>query len=82
MQGADIVDGVASVRAMAAIAQSVRSGAPVRLADAQRADLMRVGVFAKTFAAKGALASLSAVRRLGLLGGAVQHGLSRHAVHA
>ncbi len=34
MQGADIVDGVASVRAMAAIAQSVRSGAPVRLADA------------------------------------------------
>jgi predicted dehydrogenase len=35
MQGADIVDGVASVRAMAAIAQSVRSGAPVRLADAR-----------------------------------------------
>ena len=35
MRGADIADGVASVRAMAAIAQSVRSGRPVRLADAQ-----------------------------------------------
>ena len=33
MRGADIADGVASVRAMAAIAQSVRSGKPVRLAD-------------------------------------------------
>ena len=35
MRGADIADGVASVRAMAAIAQSVRSGHPVRLVDAQ-----------------------------------------------
>ena len=35
MRGADIADGVASVRAMAAIAQSVRSGRPVRLADAE-----------------------------------------------
>ena len=35
MRGADIADGVASVRAMAAIAQSVRSGRPVRLVDAQ-----------------------------------------------
>ena len=34
MRGADIVDGVASLRAMVAIAQSVRSGKPVRLADA------------------------------------------------
>ena len=33
MRGADIVDGVASVRAMAAIAESVRGGHPVRLAD-------------------------------------------------
>jgi predicted dehydrogenase len=33
MRGADIADGVASVRAMVAIAQSVRSGKPVRLAD-------------------------------------------------
>jgi predicted dehydrogenase len=35
MRGADIADGVASVRAMAAIARSVRTGKPVRLADAQ-----------------------------------------------
>ena len=33
MRGADIIDGAASVRAMAAIAQSARSGKPVRLAD-------------------------------------------------
>ena len=33
MRGADGTDGVASVRAMAAIGQSVRSGRPVRLAD-------------------------------------------------
>jgi predicted dehydrogenase len=33
MRGADIDDGVASVRAMAAIARSVESGKPVRLAD-------------------------------------------------
>jgi predicted dehydrogenase len=32
-KGADIVDGVASVRAMVAIAQSVRTARPVRLAD-------------------------------------------------
>ena len=34
MRGAGIADGVASVRAMAAISQSVRTGQPVRLADA------------------------------------------------
>jgi len=33
MRGADMADGVASVRAMVAIAQSVRSGKPVRLSD-------------------------------------------------
>ena len=33
MTGADLEDGIASVRAMVAIAQSVRSGQPVRLAD-------------------------------------------------
>lgn len=33
MRGADIADGVASVRAMVATAQSVRSGKPVRLAE-------------------------------------------------
>ena len=33
MTGADIEDGIASVRAMVAIAQSVRTGQPVRLAD-------------------------------------------------
>ena len=33
MRGADIIDGLASVRAMAAIAQSARVGKPVRLAD-------------------------------------------------
>jgi predicted dehydrogenase len=33
MRGADIDDGVASVRAMVAIAQSVRTGRPVRLVD-------------------------------------------------
>ncbi len=33
MTGADLEDGIASVRAMVAIAQSVRSGRPVRLAD-------------------------------------------------
>jgi predicted dehydrogenase len=33
MQGANIDDGLASVRAMVAIAQSVRSGRPVKLAD-------------------------------------------------
>ena len=35
MRGADITDGVASVRAMVAIAESVRNGRAVRLADAQ-----------------------------------------------
>jgi predicted dehydrogenase len=35
MRGADILDGVASVRAMAAIAQSVRTGKPVKLAEAE-----------------------------------------------
>jgi predicted dehydrogenase len=35
MRGADIIDGIASVRAMAAITESVRSGHPVRLADVQ-----------------------------------------------
>lgn len=35
MRGADITDGLASVRAMVAIAQSVRSGHAVRLSDAQ-----------------------------------------------
>ena len=34
MRGADIADGVASVRAMVAVAQSARTGKPVRLADA------------------------------------------------
>lgn len=33
MRGADITDGIASVRAMAAIARSVETGKPVRLAD-------------------------------------------------
>jgi predicted dehydrogenase len=33
MQGASVEDGVASVRAMVAIAQSARSGQPVALAD-------------------------------------------------
>lgn len=33
MRGADVTDGAASVRAMAAIAQSVRTGKPVRIAD-------------------------------------------------
>jgi len=33
MRGADIADGIASVRAMAAIRQSARTGRPVRLAD-------------------------------------------------
>ena len=35
MRGADIADGVASVRAMAAIAHSVRKGRAIRLSDAQ-----------------------------------------------
>jgi predicted dehydrogenase len=35
MRGADIADGVASVRAMVAIAQSVREGRAVRIADAK-----------------------------------------------
>jgi len=35
MAGADIDDGVASVRGMSAIAQSVRTGKPVRLADVE-----------------------------------------------
>jgi predicted dehydrogenase len=37
MRGADIGDGVASVRAMVAIAESVRTGKPVRLSDAKGA---------------------------------------------
>ncbi|MFP3616578.1 gfo/Idh/MocA family oxidoreductase, partial [Paraburkholderia sp. SIMBA_050] len=32
MRGADVDDGVASIRAMVAIAQSVRSGRPIELA--------------------------------------------------
>jgi predicted dehydrogenase len=35
MEGADLEDGIASVRAMVAIAQSARSGQPVRLDQAQ-----------------------------------------------
>jgi predicted dehydrogenase len=35
MRGADIADGIASVRAMAAIAESVRTGRSVRIADVQ-----------------------------------------------
>jgi hypothetical protein len=35
MRGADIEDGVASVRAMAAIAESVRTRRPVRLDEAR-----------------------------------------------
>jgi hypothetical protein len=34
MRGADITDGIASLRAMVAIARSVESGKPVRLAEA------------------------------------------------
>ena len=41
MRGADIEDGIASVRAMAAIARSVRSGRPVRLADVSGGVLCR-----------------------------------------
>jgi predicted dehydrogenase len=37
MRGANIEDGVASVRAMAAIAESVRSGRPVKLDDVKGA---------------------------------------------
>ena len=37
MAGASIDDGVASVRAMVAIAESARTGKPVRLADAEAA---------------------------------------------
>ena len=37
MRGADIADGLASVRAMAAIGQSVRDGHAVRLADVRSA---------------------------------------------
>jgi predicted dehydrogenase len=33
MRGADIADGVASVRAMVAIAQSVKTGKPIRLSE-------------------------------------------------
>jgi hypothetical protein len=35
MRGADIIDGAASVRAMVAIAESVRKGHTIRLSDAQ-----------------------------------------------
>ena len=34
MTGASIVDGIASVRAMVAVARSAETGKPVRLADA------------------------------------------------
>ena len=44
-------DGMASVRAMVAIARSVASGRPVRLADASGGGLMQLGIFAKTFPA-------------------------------
>jgi predicted dehydrogenase len=37
MRGADIADGVASVRCLVAIMRSVESGKPVRLADANGA---------------------------------------------
>jgi predicted dehydrogenase len=37
LRGADVDDGAASVRAMVAIAQSVRTGRPVALADAEGA---------------------------------------------
>ena len=65
MRGADIADGVASVRAMAAIARvgSQRPPGPARRR--ARAGLMQIGIFAKTFAAIGALPSLQAVRAAG-----------------
>ena len=48
-RGATAEDGVASVRAMVAIAQSVREGRPVSLGRSHRAGVMRLGIFAKTF---------------------------------
>ena len=49
MPGADVEDGVASVRAMVAIARSAETGEPVRARRRVRGGLMRLGIFAKTF---------------------------------
>ena len=65
MVGADLEDGIASVRGMVAIARSVETGRPVALADAEGAGLMQLGIFAKTFDTTGALPTLQAVAGAG-----------------
>ena len=49
MSGADIDDGIASVRGMVAIAQSVRTGKAGQARRRVGSGLMKLGIFAKTF---------------------------------
>ena len=63
MTGADLEDGIASVRGMVAIARSAATGRPVALADADGAGLMQLGIFARTFDTVGARADARAPSR-------------------
>lgn len=71
---ADLEDGIAPVRAMVAIAQSARSGQPVRLAAVSGALSMRLGIFARTFAGTGPLSVLGAAKAAGFA--AVQYNMA------
>ncbi len=75
MRGADIDDGVASVRAMIAISQSAWTAAGFALADVIRGAVMQLGIFAKTFAGQHAFRRSAGGAGRRLPGRAIQHGL-------
>ncbi len=76
MRGADIDDGLASVRAMVAIARSVETGERVALASVTRSGLMQLGIFAKTFPGTDPQHARSAVREQRVCDDAVQSRLA------
>ena len=82
MRGADIDDGVASVRAMVAIARSAEKADAGAARRSIRRALMQLGIFAKTFPGTDPLSVLAAVRDAGYGARALQHGLLRPAVDA
>ena len=77
--GADVEDGLASVRAMVAIARSAEIGRARARRRRDGAGLMRLGIFAKTFPGTDPAPVLAAVRARRLRLHAVQHGLRRPA---
>ena len=65
MRGANVEDGIASIRAMVAIARSVESGQRVETRRCDGGGLMQIGMFAKTFPGSEPAAVLAAVREAG-----------------